>query len=126
MNIIRELRKRANLQQKDLASAVGVSVATVSDWETQKKDPSNERLQKLAKLFGVDPLVVLGCGIIDLSHFGVEPKQVQPAQTPEARIVSFGMDQLPKEEREKILTILQTMYNNNPKLFRRETENDDA
>ena len=126
MNIIRELRKRANLQQKDLASAIGVSVATVSDWETQKKDPSNERLQKLAKLFGVDPLVVLGCGIIDLSHFVVEPKQGQPAQTPEARTVSFGMDQLPKEEREKILTILQTMYNNNPQLFRRETENDDA
>lgn len=60
MNIIRELRKRANLQQKELAAEVGVSVATVSDWETQKKDPSGDRLHKLAQIFGVDELVILG------------------------------------------------------------------
>lgn len=60
MNIIRELRKRADLQQKQLAAEVGVSVATVSDWETQKKDPSGKNLKKLAEIFDVDPLVVLG------------------------------------------------------------------
>lgn len=60
MNIVRELRKKADLGQKELASLVGVSVATVSDWETRKKDPSGVRLQKLAEVFGVDELVVLG------------------------------------------------------------------
>lgn len=60
MNIIRELRKRANLQQKELAAEVGVSVATVSDWETQKKDPSGDRLRKLSQIFNVDELVILG------------------------------------------------------------------
>lgn len=60
MNIVRELRKRANLQQKELAAEIGVAVATVSDWETQKKDPSGERLKKLAQVFGVDELVILG------------------------------------------------------------------
>ena len=34
------------------------------------------------------------------------------------------MDSLPKEEREKILSILQTMYNNNPDLFKEESAND--
>ena len=60
MNIVKQLRKRADMQQKELAAAVGVSVATVSDWETQKKNPSGERLQKLAEIFKVDPLVILG------------------------------------------------------------------
>lgn len=60
MNIVKELRKRAGIQQKELAANVGVSVATVSDWETQKKDPSGARLKKLSQIFGVDELVILG------------------------------------------------------------------
>ena len=52
MNIVKELRKRAGIQQKELAANVGVSVATVSDWETQKKDPSGARLKKLSQIFG--------------------------------------------------------------------------
>ena len=119
MNIIRELRKRADLQQKELAAEVGVSVATVSDWETQKKDPSGERLKRLAEIFGVDPLVILGRGVPEVS-----PEQAAAPRTLEARIVSFGMDQLPQSEREKILSILQTMYDNNPALFKK-GENDE-
>lgn len=121
MNIIRELRKRADLQQKELAAEVGVSVATVSDWETQKKDPSGPRLQKLAEIFGVDPLVVLGRGTPEINK-----KAAEAPRTLEARIVSFGMDQLPESERQKILSLLQVMYNNNPDLFKRSVSNDDA
>ena len=118
MNIVRELRKSAGMQQKELASIVGVSVATVSDWETQKKNPSGDRLKKLAETFGVNPLIVLGA---------MEPPDPETAapRTLEARIVSFGMDQLPQNEREKILSILQMMYSNNPDIFRR-TDDDDA
>lgn len=126
MNIVKQLRKRAGMQQQELADMVGVARPTVSEWETQKKDPSGERLQKLSQIFGVDPLIVLGCGIIDLSHFDSDEPPQQAPQTPEARIVSFSMDQLPQAEREKILSVLRIMYMNNPKLFRRETENDDA
>ena len=62
MNIVKELRKAAGMQQKELAIAVGVSAPTVSEWEHQKKDPSGERLQKLAALFDVTPTVILGAG----------------------------------------------------------------
>lgn len=119
MNIVKELRKKKGIQQKELAIIVGVAQPTVSDWEANKKDPSGERLQKLAEYFGVDELVILGKGVIDLSH---EPPPTAP-KTIEARIVSFGMDQLPQEEREKILSILQTMYNNNPDIFKRGDDN---
>lgn len=117
MNIVRELRKSAGMQQKELASSVGVSVATISDWETQKKNPSGARLKKLAEIFNVNPLVILGV---------MKPTDNDSSapQTMEARIVSFGMDQLPQEERERILSILRIMYMNNPDLFRRSDEDD--
>lgn len=60
MNIVKELRVRAGMQQKQLALAVGVARPTVSEWEHQKKDPSGERLAKLAEVFNVDPGIILG------------------------------------------------------------------
>lgn len=60
MNIVRQLRESAGLQQKEVAIAAGVSRPTVSEWEHQKKDPSGERLLSLAKLFNVDAGTILG------------------------------------------------------------------
>ena len=60
MNIVKALRKKAGLQQKELAYMVDVSRPTVSEWENNKKDPSGERLKKLAQVFDVDELVILG------------------------------------------------------------------
>ena len=60
MNIVKELRRKADLQQQELAMMVGVSRPTVSEWENQKKDPSGDRLKKLAEIFNVDELVILG------------------------------------------------------------------
>lgn len=119
MNIVKELRKRADLQQQELASMVGVARPTVSEWETQKKDPSGERLKRLAEIFDVDPLVILGRGVPEISS-----EQAAAPKTLEARIVSFGMDQLPYEDRRKILSILQTMYDNNPALFKKGEDDD--
>lgn len=41
-------------------------------------------------------------------------------KTPEARIVSGGMDKLPKEQREQILGVVRAMFANNPGLFKEE------
>lgn len=68
MNIVRELRKRKGIQQKELAITVGVSRPTVSEWEQNKKDPSGERLKRLSEFFGVDELVILGKGVVDLTR----------------------------------------------------------
>ena len=67
MNIVKELRKKAGIQQKELAIIVGVSRPIVSEWESNKKDPSGERLRKLAEYFDVDELVILGKGVVDLT-----------------------------------------------------------
>ena len=106
MNIVRELRKKAGIQQKELAIEIGVSRPTVSEWESNKKDPSGDRLKKLAEFFDVDELVILGKGIVDLSP------QTETPKTIEARIVSGGMDKLPKEQREMILNMVCAMFPN--------------
>lgn len=59
MNAVKELRKIAGIQQKELALAIGVSNPTVSEWEHGKKDPTGERIRKLAEFFDVSPAVIL-------------------------------------------------------------------
>ena len=118
MNIVRELRKKKGIQQKELAIEIGVSNPTVSDWERNKKDPSGERLKKLAKYFEVDELVILGKEVLTISNAeGLSPK------TLEARIVSGGMDKMPKENREQILAGLVAMF---PDYFKESDENGKA
>lgn len=104
MNIVKELRKRKGIQQKELALIVGVAQPTVSEWELQKKDPSGERLRKLAEFFEVDELVILGKGVVDLSQSDEMPK------TKEARIISAGIDKMPPDKREVALNLLKTVY----------------
>lgn len=117
MNIVKELRKKKGIQQKELAIEIGVSRPTVSDWEANKKDPSGERLRKLAEYFDVDELVILGKGVVDLT-------QSQPAapQTQEARIISGAVDRLPQVQRETILNMLRALLANHPELFEEATK----
>lgn len=68
MNIVKELRLKAGIKQNKLAEIIGVSPPTVSEWESGKKDPSGERLKKLAEYFGVDELLILGKQIVVLSQ----------------------------------------------------------
>ena len=118
MNIIRELRKKAGIGQKELASIIGVSIPTVSDWETGKKQPSKDRLHKLAEFFQVDELVILGKQVVSITNDNIP-------RTLEARIVSGGMDKLPKEQREQILAVVRAMFSQHPELFEKE-KNDDS
>ena len=118
MNIVKELRKKKGIQQKELAISIGVSRPTVSEWESNKKDPSGERLKKLAEFFDVDELVILGKGVVDLDHPETEKikqmileklKESQP-KTEEAKFVSIAMDKMPQKDREKAVNVLKAMY----------------
>lgn len=147
MNIVRELRKKKGIQQKELAIAIGVSCPTVSAWESNKKDPSGERLQKLAKYFGVDELVILGKGAYIPDKPGLfvpikpeisgesETDQIierllkkldnQP-KTAEARILAKGVDRLPPEQREQALTVFRAVFANHADYFEKGTDSDDT
>ena len=128
MNIVKELRKKKNIQQKELAIEIGVSRPTVSEWESGKKDPSGERLKKLAAYFGVDELVILGKGTVDLSEKPETEKIVQyvleklkssqPEVTPEITIVSSMMEKMSKEQQEQVVNVIRAMFANHPELLK--------
>jgi len=126
MNIVKELRKKKGIQQKELAICIGVSRPTVSEWESNKKDPSGERLKKLAEFFDVDELVILGKGIVDIDRPETEKikqmileklKTSQP-QTDEARILAHGIDKLPKAQREQALDVVKAMFREHSDYFK--------
>ena len=73
-------------------------------------------LAKLANYYGVSADKLLG---------NSDPETDSAPKTLEARIVSGGMDKLPQEDRERILSILRAMYSKRPELFT-EGENDEA
>ena len=43
LNIIKELRKKKGIQQKELALVIGVAQPTVSEWESGKKDQRKQK-----------------------------------------------------------------------------------
>lgn len=100
MNRVREYQKKSRITQIDLASIIGVAQSTVSEWELQKKDPSDERLIKLCDFFG--------CGIEDIlipsyfdPHRGAVPYG-EPQQTTDAIYV---------QERIKRNPNMQSLFN---------------
>ncbi len=58
MQQIREFRLKAGLLQADVASAMGVTQSTVSQWESGQTFPASSKLTKLAEL--------LKCSVSDL------------------------------------------------------------
>ena len=132
MNRVNELIIESGLSQKQVAIEVGVSRPTVSDWANNKKDPRGENLQKLAKLFNVDWRRILITAAPPVQQ-NPEPRPASSLtdedlakiaslvttgadapRTVEARIVSFGMDKLPSEDRETILAMIRAMFAKRP------------
>ena len=146
MNKVRELRIKKGIPQKDLAITLGVSQASVSDWEKNKKNPRGENLAKLAEYFGVDEDYILGVNAEEKSYFitedpktsGIsETEQIvehvlkkmgmhhQP-QTEEARIISGAVDKLTKPQREQALAVMRAMFAAHSDYFRTEDSADET
>ena len=60
MNRIRELRKKHDMTQKELAKHLKIADSTLSYWEMGKYEPDNEALMKLSRFFRVPIDYILG------------------------------------------------------------------
>lgn len=114
-DVIKDLRRRNYLNQTAFANKIGVTQGAVSQWENGLTRPNTDQLRAISNAFNIS---------IDDLLYGepvLEPNQKAP-KTPEAQIVSFGMDKLPKEQREQILNVVRAMFANNPDLFKKGDE----
>lgn len=52
-NRLKKLREKIEMEQKDVADKIGVKNNTLSQYESDKRQPDYDILQKLAKLYNV-------------------------------------------------------------------------
>lgn len=71
MNRIKELRQEKGVKQAELARAISVSQATMSEYETGKYEPDIPTLKKIAAFFGVSVDYVVG-GVRTTHKVGVK------------------------------------------------------
>ncbi|MBM7623658.1 helix-turn-helix domain-containing protein [Sporohalobacter salinus] len=57
---IKKLRKEKNISQRKLAKILGLSPSTIAMYETEKRKPDSETLQKIADFFDVSVDYLLG------------------------------------------------------------------
>lgn len=102
---IAELRRERGLNQEQLAELALLSRVTIAKYESGRVEPGAQALSRIADALEVTTDTILG-----------RSEETQDAKehpsTSEARIVSFGMDKLPKEQREMILNMVCAMFPN--------------
>ena len=131
MNNIRALRLNKGIQAKELALEIGVTSATVSDWEHGRKKPSGERLAKLAEYFDVDEAVLLGRKPISdaqntdalsdseaetiIQHI-LDRLQEMPT-SPQIKLVSGIMGKMSSAQQNQVVAVVRAMFANHPEIL---------
>ena len=111
---IKDRRKQLGMSAETLAELVGVSPTTIYRYEkgnVEKVDSA--KLVPIATALGVTPGYLMGW-----EDVVIPDKETLIPKTFEARIVSGGMDKLPKAQRDQILAVVRAMFANNPDLFK--------
>lgn len=114
---IKEIRRRHYLNQTAFAKRIGVTQGTVSQWEHGLTNPSFEQLRSIASEFNIS---------IDELLAADDQKKQEEEQAPktiEARSLAKGLDRMPKEQRQAILTLMGKLY---PGFFAGGQEEDDT
>ena len=75
MNRFKVARLNKGIPQKIAASEVGVSVQSMSYWETGTRAPSRENLLKMAEMYGVTTDYLLGKDVEEIPSQVVETKK---------------------------------------------------
>lgn len=56
---IKKYRKNLNITQEMLADRLNYTKQTISNWETGKNLPSDEDIEKMAEIFGIEPNILI-------------------------------------------------------------------
>ena len=116
---IRQLRISAGMSQDDLAHAMGYKDRSmITKIESGKVDISQKKIIAFARVLNTTPAYLMGWA----DEF---PDQISAtAQTTESRIISAGIDRMPKEKRDQALRILQVAFSEYADYFKEDPNND--
>lgn len=116
---IRDARKRLGLNQEELAELARLNRVTIAKYESGKVEPGAQALSRIADALEVTVDQLLGRQIDE------SPPDTGP-HTIEARILASGIDQMPKEERERAIDAMKLIFTKYASYFERtDNDNDD-
>lgn len=95
---LKSLRKGRKITQQELSEKMGLSRATISNYETHRRHPSLPELRRFAEFYGVG-----------LDFFGVETADESFELLSRARAI-FTSEELPKEKKREIYEELMRLY----------------
>ena len=95
---IKTLRKGRKLTQQELADKMGITRATVSNYEVGRRSPHISELKRFADFFGVG-----------IDYFGVVPKDEMFDLLTRAREV-FNSPEVSREKKEELYKSLMRIY----------------
>lgn len=97
-NKLKTLRKGRKLTQQELSEQLGLSRATISNYECSRRTPHLSDLRRFAQFYGVS-----------LEYFGVSTEDESFELLSRAKNVFLNKD-IPKEERERLYREIMKMY----------------
>ena len=113
-------RKELGLTQEELARRVGTSKQMVSKYELGQRSPKVTMANAFAEALETTLDELLG-----VENESEEIENSNEPKTLEAKILSKGIDRLPKEQREQALAMFKVMFAPQfEDLFTKENEND--
>lgn len=120
---LKRIRLDMKMSQEDFAQLLHTSKQNISRYEAGMVSPKISTAAKIAEILGISLSELNG---EEETEPPIRQETVAAPRTLQARIVSAGMDNLPAEDRDKILAVLQAMYANHPDLFKRGYDDNDA
>lgn len=97
---IKAARMARGMSQDELSELTGANRVTISQYENGKFLPSVPALQRIAAALGTTPAALAG---------SADDETRQPI-TEEAQIISGGVDQLTKAQRQQALNVIRAMF----------------
>lgn len=114
---LREIRESKGISQRQAALGLNLSPTVYNRYENGIREPSNLTLLAMADYFGVSVDELLGREAPD--------QQADQPRTIEAKIISAGIDKMPKEDRDKALNMMMLMFAEHAEYFERKERNED-
>ncbi|WP_099832353.1 helix-turn-helix domain-containing protein [Streptococcus suis] len=99
---LKQLRKEANLTQKNIADNFNTSPQSYAQWEKGLRNPSKESLEKLADFFNVSTDYLLGNSEIRNPEKEIELDFEKVKESLRKSLGYNGADNIPEEELESM------------------------